>query len=158
VLDSGAHLFLNGAFYYRQIDGLSINISVAKVITNEGWQRYLAGSLALAKQLGRSPNLSMITFQGAFPNAVQRKMAAEFVERADVRPLDRVALLTESQVLRSAMTAFAWVAPKLRFRAFAPSDRDACYRWLNEVGTFDEALAEGAWLEGAAQLDRALSR
>jgi hypothetical protein len=80
-------------------------------------------------------------------------MAAEFVDRQDVRPLDRVALLTDSQVLRSAMTAFAWLAPKLRFRAFATSDRASCYQWLSEVGTFDDSRAEAAWIDGAAWFD-----
>jgi hypothetical protein len=129
-----------------------MNLSVAKQITDEGWRDYLNGTLLLAKNLGHAPSLSMMSCLHAYPNAVQRQMASDFIAQNNVRQIDRVAVLTDSALLRGAMTAFGWLMPKMRVRAFSGDDSAGALRWLREAGAFDESQAMDVWNEAHAKL------
>jgi hypothetical protein len=152
VIDSGPHLFLDGAYYYRQIGELSVNLCVAKTISDAGWRDYLTGTLALSRKAGGGPKVSLAALLHVHPNAVQRRATSDFIEREGVRPIERIALLTDSQLLRGAMTAFGWAMPKSRFRAFKGDDHRGGLAWLNEVASFDAERAEQIWLEACALL------
>ena len=85
-------------------------------------------------------------------------MTTEFIEHESVPPIVRIALLTDSQVLRGAMTAFNWALPKARFRAFKGNEHTKGLAWLREVAEFDERFAETAWFEARAKLEVAGSK
>lgn len=151
-LDSGPQLFMAGRYYYRQIGDLAINLCGAKTLSDDDWREYLYGSLEIAKDLGRGPNVSLITFAGDHPNAGQRRMSAQFMINEKVRPIERVSILTDNEMLRHAMTAFGWLVPSLKYRAFKPTQQtDAC-AWLREVGEFDEKAALDAWADARSTL------
>jgi hypothetical protein len=146
-MDSGPQLFMDGRYYYRQIGDLAVNLCGAKTLSDEDWREYLRGSLDVAHELGRGPNVSLIAFAGAHPNAGQRRISADFMKKERVRPIERVAILTDSELLRGAMTAFGWLVPNLKYRPFKPSDSAGALAWLREVGQFDEKTALEAWAE-----------
>jgi hypothetical protein len=152
VIDSGAQSFCKGEMYYRQLNELTVTVSTAKSITDEDWVGYLEGSLALTKRLGLAANVALIYCMHAFPNARQRQMATDFMARHYMRPMERLAVITESVIVRGAMTAFSWVMPKLGLRAFDPSDSREAFKWLHEVGHFEENLAIEAWHEAKIKL------
>jgi hypothetical protein len=151
-MDSGARLFLDGEYYYRQIGELAVNLCVAKTITDAGWREYLEGSLATSKELGRGPKVSLAAFPHVHPNAGQRRTTTEFLARADVEPIARVALLTDNELLRGAMIAFGWALPKSRLRAFKGSDHSGALQWLREIAEFDEERASTIWSQARLQL------
>lgn len=138
--------------YFRQMNELTVTVSIAKVITDEDWTAYLEGTLAIAKGFGLAANVSVMCCMNAFPNARQRQVASDFMKRHYIREMDRVAVITESVVIRGAMTAFSWIMPKVRVRAFDTNEVRDALRWLREVGAFDEALAVESWHEAKMKL------
>jgi hypothetical protein len=152
MIDSGARLFLDGEYYYRQMGELAVNLCVAKTITDAGWNEYLEGSLATSKRLGRGPRVSLAAFPHVHPNAKQRRITADLMARADVDRMTRVALLTDNELLRGAMIAFGWALPKSRLRAFKETDHAGALQWLREVAEFDEKHAAMIWNEARTQL------
>jgi hypothetical protein len=138
--------------YFRQIKELSVTVSTAKVITDEDWNAYLEGTLAIAKGFGLAANVSLICCMNAFPNARQRQMASDFMKKHYLREMERVAVITESMVIRGAMTAFGWIMPKVRTRAFDTNEVRDALRWLRESGSFDESVASEAWHEAKMKL------
>jgi hypothetical protein len=152
VDDSGARLFLDGEYYYRHIGPLCLSLSVAKTITDVGWREYLEGTRAISRKFGHLPKVGVAAFTGVHPNAGQRRMTTEFLAEENVRPLERLALLTDNELLRGAMVAFGWAMPKSRLRAFKGSDHLGAFRWLREVAEFDEKQAAEIWRDAHAKL------
>ena len=152
VIDSGAQFFCGGEMYFRQLHELTLTVSIAKTISDEDWAAYLEGTLAITKRCGLAANVSLLCCVHAFPNARQRQMASDFMNRHYTREMERVAVITESMVIRGAMTAFSWIMPKVRVHAFDTNETRDALRWLREAGTFDEALALEAWHEAKLKL------
>jgi hypothetical protein len=152
AMDSGQQFFMGGRYYYRQLGDLAVNLCGAKSFSDDDWREYLYGSLEVARELGRGPSVSLIAFMGDHPNAGQRRISAEFMTKERVRPIERVAILTDSDILRHAMTAFGWLVPNLKYRAFKPSDPAGGYAWLGEIAQFDEKKALDAWAEARSAL------
>jgi hypothetical protein len=151
-MDSGRQLFMGGRYYYRQIGDLAVNLCGATSFTDDEWREYLYGGLDVARELGRGPSVSLIAFAGDHPNAGQRRLSAQFMTKERVRTIERVAIPTENEMLRHAMTAFAWLVPTLKYRAFKPSDTASALAWLAEVAEFDEKAAVDAWAEAQSVL------
>jgi hypothetical protein len=152
MIDSGARLFLDGEYYYRQLGELAINLSVAKTMTDAGWKECLEGSLAISKTLGMGPKVSLAGFPHAPPNAVQRREATDFIAREAVEPIQRVALVSDNELLRGALIALSWAMPKAQLRAFKESDHAGALRWLREAAEFDETHASSIWNEARTHL------
>lgn len=148
VADSGGELYLGGKCYFRQIDAIGISICVADRITNEDWKEYLLGGLRIARALGAPPLVSLASFAGAVPDASQRRMLAEHLVEHNLRPMVRAAVMTDSALIRGALTAFGWLVPKTTLRAFQPQDLDLALTWLQKAASFDQALARNAWHDG----------
>jgi hypothetical protein len=152
MMDSGAQLFMGDAMYYRQVDEVTISVCVAKKISDEAWSAYLDGAYATAQKLRRPPVTGIIYCLEAFPNARQRQLSNDFIAKYYERRFRRVAIITDSAVIRSAMTAMRWVIPSLTMRAFLPAHIAAGITWLREVATFDVPGALGAWSDAMTQL------
>jgi hypothetical protein len=148
LLDSGAALFMSGQFYYRQLDDLAISICGAHELTDEYWREFHEGSHALTKKLAHSPKVSAITFALVQPNAAQRRWSAEFLVKNDVQRIPRIAVFTDSMVLRGAMTAYSWFVRDSTLRPFECDDVRAGFAWLQEIGRFDATQAMNVWREG----------
>jgi hypothetical protein len=138
--------------YFRQLRELTVTVSTAKRITDEDWTAYLEGTLAITKGFGLAANVSLLCCVHAYPNARQRQMASDFMIRHYTRQMERVAVVTESMFVRGAMTAFSWIMPRVRVRAFDTNETREAFSWLREVGSFDEALAIEAWQEAKLKL------
>ena len=148
MLDSGALLFMSGQFYYRQLDDLAISICAAREITDDYWREFHEGSHALTKKIGRSPKVSAITFVRAHPNAAQRRWSAEFLKTNEVQRISRIAVFSDSVVLRGAMTAYSWFVQDTTLRPFDCDDVRAGFAWVHELGQFDAEQALNVWREG----------
>jgi hypothetical protein len=152
VLDSGVHVFFDGACYYRQIDTLAMSLCVAKDLTDEGWDDYINAGYYLSKKNGVPPKVSMAMFTEAFPSAMQRGKLAAHLKKNNVPKLVRVAVLTDSALIRGAMTAFGWIMPNTSMRAFEVLDVGGCLKWLQLGAPFDQKRASAAWAEGRRML------
>ena len=141
-------MFFGGACYYRQVDALAMSLCVAKVIKDDEWDEYVTTGYQLTKTHGAVPKVSMAMFTQGFPSAYQRGRLATHLETKGVPPLVRVAVLTESALIRGAMTAFGWIMPKTTLRAFEGTDVEGCLNWLLGGAPFDIVKAKAAWAEG----------
>lgn len=155
--DSGPRLFLNGEYYYRHVGELCVSLCVAETISDAGWREYLDSTLVISKEFGHFPKVGVVAFTGVHPNAGQRRLTTKFLTDENVRPLVRLALLTNSELLRGAMTAFSWAMPKSRLRAFKASDHSGALRWLKESVEFDEKQANTVWSEACTTLNVVLT-
>jgi len=133
--------------YYRQLSELTVTVSIAKTISDQDWTAYLEGTLAIAKGFGLAANVSLLCCVNAYPNARQRQVASDFMKSHYLREMERVAVITESVVVRGAMTAFSWIMPKISVRAFDTTQSRDAFHWLREKGSFDESVALEAWHE-----------
>jgi hypothetical protein len=152
VIDTGIQLHVGGQCYYRQIDSLAMSLCVAKTITDEQWEEYVESGYQLTKKYGSPPKVSMAAFMDAFPSAYQRARLAAHLKKHGIAPLVRVAVLTDSALIRGAMTAFGWIMPRTTLRAFEVLDVGGCLKWLKEGGPFDEVKVLTAWAEGRRML------
>ena len=150
--DTGPHILMGGAAYYRQLGDLALNICVANDITDAAWFDYLEKTLGVAKTFGRMPKVTMASFTATYPDAKQRKMTRDFLVNYRVKPVDRLGLLSDNPLLRGAIVAFSWVVPNANVLAFGSRDVATCLTWLHEVAIFDEKHASTAWSEGRAAL------
>ena len=152
VVDSGDRWFCGGKMYFRQLDQLTINISIAESIEDDDWGTFMEDTLALSRKLGIATRVSLLWCVRAYPNARQRMAASAFLVRHRLEKMGRLAVLTDSTVMRGAMTAASWIMPKLQMSAFSSVDVAAAFHWLHEVGSFDEARAMSAWRDAQTQL------
>jgi len=150
VSDTGPHFYLDGEFYYRQIDELSMNICVAKDIGDQEWNDFLESSLRLGRLLGRKPRVIIASFAHAYPNAAQRRQTTTFLAQNNVPMVDRLGVVSDNPLLRGAIVAFSWVVPHATMRSFGLRDISGCLRWLQEASAFDLPRAMTAWHEGRA--------
>ena len=138
--------------YFRQLGELTLTVTVGKSITDENWSSYLEGSLAIAEGFGVPAKSSFLCCVNAFPSARQRQLACDFLTHHKVHEPSRLAVVTESLIIRGAMTAFSWTMPKVGVKAFANNGVRDAVGWLREVGNFDEAQALAAWHEAKMKL------
>jgi hypothetical protein len=125
---------------------------VAKTISDAQWLEFLESSLRLARQMGRIPKVTLATFTQTYPDAKQRRQTRDFLESQDVKPIDRLGLLSDNPLVRGAIVAFSWVVPNANVLAFGSRDVEKCLEWLHEVAIFDQRRASTAWSEGRAAL------
>jgi hypothetical protein len=152
VIDSGPTYYLDGQYCFRQLDELALNVSAATEITDAGWLEFLTGSFATARTLGLHPKATIAYFSRAFPNATQRQLAKKFIEQNRVRKLERLAALTDSAMLRGALTALNWIMPDSQMQAYTPREYAQALSWVHEVANFDVASAHRAWREACHEL------
>ena len=152
MIDSGPEYFLEGQFYFRQLDELALNVSSAHEITDAGWMEFLNGSLATARKLGLRPKVTIAYFARAYPNATQRRAAKDFIDQNAVRTIERLAALTNSALLRGALTALNWIMPDSKMRAYEPREYSQALTWVHEVAEFDVASAHEAWRDACRVL------
>jgi hypothetical protein len=152
MVDSGARLFCDGKMYFRQLDQLTINLSVARSIDDADWLSFLEDTLAISRDLRIYTKVSLFCCVHAYPNARQRMAASDFLVRNRLEKMARVAIVTDSTIVLGAMTAFTWIMPKLPLCAFGSADVAAAFQWLHELGSFDEAHAIAAWHEAQTRL------
>jgi hypothetical protein len=152
MVDSGARWFCDRKMYFRQIDQLTINVSTARNIEYDDWLAFLEDTLSISRNLRISTKVSLICCVYAFPNARQRMAASEFLVRNRLERMGRLAIVTDSTMVRGAITAFSWITPKVSVNAFRSADAAGAFHWLHEVGSFDEARAMSAWHEAQSQL------
>jgi hypothetical protein len=139
--------------YYRQLDELSITVCIAQKLSDEDWLGYLEGGHAVTRKAGRPPTASVIWCMHAFPSARQRQMSNDFMTlHFKQRPMLRAAIMTESAVIRSAMSAMRWLIPSLTLRAFVPGQIAPAVQWLREVATFEVPDALDAWSDAMTKL------
>ena len=151
-VDSGDQYLLGGEYYYRQLDDLALNICVVHALSDAGWREYLDHAMQIVTQFGHAPSVSLCVYQHAHPNAKQRRAAASLFAEQSMPSMKRVAVFTDSIVIKGAMTAFNWIMPSTDLRAFRAAEEESALAWVREVAEFDVGVAGRAWREARYRL------
>lgn len=72
---------------------------------------------------------SISQFYGEIFGSAHRKLILEWLAAHDMTSQARNALLTDSQLMRGALTAYAWLTQN-ETKAFEPRERDAICAWV----------------------------
>jgi hypothetical protein len=139
----GVHTFVGSRIVHARLGKLSLNVFNLAQLTNEAWVTYLEGTLRVAD--GDFASVTLVHFVEASSTSAHRKLAADFLRSRGIPDLERIALMTDSDMLRGALTAYGWLQPKLVHRAFAPPDYPRALAWLAEAAEFDRASAAAVW-------------
>lgn len=107
-------------------------------IDDSEWDAYIELFRALTQEHGPPRAVLLLTPRGG-PNAAQRRRLSEAGAQIGLDQVQRTALMTASTLVRGAITAIAWLMPKVTLRSFG-------------MGALDQALT---FVAGAAKFDRA---
>jgi hypothetical protein len=91
--------------------------------------------------------VNMLYSGGQATTQNQRLRLKEYNDSGRIMQSARVALLTESALIRSVGNASRVLFRKISFRLFAPTDLAAALSWLNEAGRFDPNEARRLFLD-----------
>ena len=126
-----------------RVGNLWLAASGWRPIADGAWREYLEASAASVRTDG--PFYGVLFWAPAHgPSARQRKMLThEFAEAIRLDAQKRVALISESALVRGTITAINWFARKNDV-AFSPKDVRRALEWLAADIAFDETLAQRA--------------
>jgi len=83
-----------------------------------------------SRLVGNISSISNIThFFGDVFGAHHRKMIVQWMEKNNLAPAERAAMVTDSSIMRAALTAYSWLS-KTETKAFLPNDRPAMCEWV----------------------------
>jgi hypothetical protein len=120
---------LNKRASFAYINGVAIVISDIDKWTDELVLEFVEAQAALA---GNQSAIANIThFFGEVFGAAHRKLIVEWIEKKGLTPSARTAMVTDSMLMRAALTAYSMLT-KTRAKAFEPKDIVAMCKWITE--------------------------
>ena len=115
------------AFAY--VNGIAIVVSKVEKWTDKMVIDLLDEQAKLVED--RSSAASITHFFGEVFGASHRKLIIEWMAKKNLPSARRTALVTDSAVMRAAMTAFSWLT-KTETKSFEPAKKDAMYTWVTQ--------------------------
>jgi len=115
------------AFAY--INGIAIVVSTVDKWTDQMVIELLDEQAKLVEN--RSSAASITHFFGEVFGASHRKLIVQWMEKKGLSSARRTALVTDSAIMRAAMTAFSWLT-KTEAKSFEPAKRDAMCEWVTQ--------------------------
>jgi hypothetical protein len=130
----------DGVVQYGRQGTLLIIACAAKSWSDAAWTEFLEGTLALEAEMGGPALLVLTYFPDGNPTARQRRASVDVAKKS--RLADRVALLSDSAIIRGAFTAIQWVLGKQTDqKAFRPSEVSEAIDWLAQAHAIDVIAA-----------------
>jgi hypothetical protein len=80
---------------------------------------------------GVTPPANIVIFLGDVFDAKQRRFATEWTQTQGFPPAKRITMISDSMLIRGAMTAYSWVT-KSEAKAFAMKDSTAMCQWITQ--------------------------
>jgi hypothetical protein len=123
----------SGKLHFTALEDLAITV-VADDIDDDEWEAMLQWVTSTCPN--RPGNLA---YQVRGSISTKQRQRAHDVGKG--YPLERVALLTDSALVRGTLTATSWLRMQTKYRAFRTGELDPALDWLREVIAFDRADA-----------------
>jgi hypothetical protein len=118
---------LEGRLGYAYVDDVSVTVFTVAHWSDADLVRMLEDTTRLGQNITATGTVSH--FYGEVPGAHHRKLIVKWLTERGLPSSPRNALLTDSQLMRGALTAFAWLT-QAETRAFEPTERDAMCTWI----------------------------
>ncbi len=147
----------NGEFRTELVDDLLIVVSLGSNWSDGCWREQLQQSIDLAKTQGMYSAVLTWSPIGQ-PTSRQRRLAKDMLAELDLTKISRQALVTDSALVRGALTAISWLASlPYPIKPFKPSEVEHAIAWLCAVSSADPASVK-AVLSSMINLDMSLPR
>jgi len=133
----------NGKGAFAHVNDVSMIVTDHKNWTEAEVRQFLEDTARVGGQVAPPANIAI--FLGDVFDAKQRKFAAEWTEKEGYPPAKRVTMISDSMIIRGAMTAYSWLT-KTEGKAFPMKDATAMCEWITKdmiakPETVKEALA-----------------
>lgn len=127
---SFSHVSETKAFYYVRFGKLGIIVWTAHGVTNQDFEEHCHVVADSVRQLGPAP--LFFNWAGGFvPSAPQRAILGQHHEAMGVNALERLAIISDSPLMRGTITAISWFVPGMhRAKSFLSTDVHVATRWL----------------------------
>lgn len=135
---------LNGKGCFAQVHDVTVIVSDIPKWNNELVLEYLNGMIKVGG--GASVPGSIAIFLGDVFDASQRKLSAEWIEANGFEPAKRITMISDSMLIRGAMTAYSWLT-KTEAKAFPMKEHKAMCDWITQ-GMIAQSNDVHAVLEG----------
>lgn len=119
---------------HARVGPLAVNVNASKTLRDAEVREYMDAVVAAAK--GEYARVSLSYFVHQVPNASQRQIILAAMHEHALPPLERTAVLTDSALMRGALTAYSWFS-RSDSSPFAVADRQKALVWLAERAPFD---------------------
>lgn len=127
---------------YERLGLLSINVASMPALADADILEFIDRAAGAA---GDNPTrLSLTYYITNPPNAHQRQLMTDAMQRHGLPVPTRMCVLTQSALMRGALTAFRWMT-RTDAQAFAPSEYKKALEWLGPKDAFDLSLAIAAF-------------
>ena len=114
---------------FAYLNGVAIVISDIDKWTDSLFLEFIEEQANLA---GNESAIANIThFFGDIFGASHRKLIVDWIEKKGLTASPRTALVTDSTLMRAALTAYSWLT-KTEAKAFEPKDREAMCQWITQ--------------------------
>jgi len=90
---------------------------------------------------GVTPPANIVIFLGDVFDTKQRRFATEWTQARGYPPAKRITMISDSMLIRGAMTAYSWVT-KSEAKAFAMKDSTAMCQWITQGLMADPAKVQ----------------
>jgi len=114
---------------FAYINGIAIVITNVNKWTDELVMGFVEEQATLANNESAIANVTH--FFGEVFGAHHRKMLVEWTEKKGLKPSARTAMVTDSVLMRAALTAYSMLT-KTRAKAFEPKDIVAMCEWITQ--------------------------
>lgn len=120
---------LNKRASFAYINGIAIVISDVEKWSDSLVLEFIEEQATLADNKSAIANITH--FFGDIFGASHRKLIVEWIEKKGLSPSPRTALVTNSAIMRAALTAYSWLT-KTEAKAFEPNDKEAMCQWVTQ--------------------------
>jgi len=120
---------LNGRASFAHLGGVAIVLTDVAKWSDEEVMSLIQQQADLVGNVSAQGNITH--FFGDIFGATHRKMIVDWIESSGLTPSSRTALVTDSKIMRAALTAYAWLT-KSETKAFDMKDRQAMCEWITQ--------------------------
>lgn len=139
---------LEGRASFAHVDGIAIVLTDVAKWTDEDVLRMVKKQAELVGYVSARGNITH--FFGEVFGATHRKLVVDWINENGFEPSSRTAMVTDSKLMRAAMTAYAWLT-KTEAKAFEPGEHKAICEWVVR-GTAADPVEVQAALEACYKL------
>ena len=120
---------MNGRVALAYIDDVAIMIADVAKWSDADVIQLLEESARLGKRVTAPGAITHFLGETLGGAASQRKMIVDWMEKNNIEPTPRTITLTDSALMRAALTAYSWIT-KTEMKAFASKDLAPACVWL----------------------------
>lgn len=136
---------LNGRAALAYVDDVALMVTNVDKWTDSDVISILEASAKLGSKITAPGAITHFFGETMGAAASQRKLIVDWMEKNDIQPTPRTITLTDSTLMRAALTAYSWLT-KTEVKAFKSSELEQACAWICKGLLADPAKVRDAML------------